>query len=466
VRTRVGLAVGTASVRAVAARGDAIVWTLEAERVEGEALAPALLEFLRNSPVADGWPRPRVTAVLSPGLAQVKRLSGLPTTADAALLADVLREAPGRFFLKRGASLATGGVRPEEPGSAWGAAYDGPTVSAVAEACRSSRVRLGAVLPAVALLGRATAAERCVWMEDGCATEVLFDSTRRLCAVRRLSPTDLARGEDVREKDGHPVRALAELGVGAWRFADAYSAAVWDGEEPLAHWPNRTRAAERSIVPRWRIALAGAVAATAGLAALGAPGLSAMRARDQAAAELRSLARARGTAVAAERDISVATAALAELARFNAADRPVSSFLAAVARSLPEESAIVAIRLDSAGGQLVALAPSAAVVVRALERVPEVGASDIAGPVTRERVAGPVGTPMAPLPPTAAQGAASSVAPLAAIPVMRADGVGAGPPSELERVTVRFRFRALGAPPRALPTGGGTDNASNRTVVR
>ncbi|MGH7719649.1 MAG: hypothetical protein ACREON_12500, partial [Gemmatimonadaceae bacterium] len=60
--------------------------------------------------------------------------------------------------------------------------------------------------------------------------------------------------------------------------------------------------------------------------------------------------------------------------------------MADLTRALPEGSALVAFRSDSAAGSIVALAPRAAAVLTAMEHVPGVVGPEIFGPVTREVV--------------------------------------------------------------------------------
>jgi hypothetical protein len=82
------------------------------------------------------------------------------------------------------------------------------------------------------------------------------------------------------------------------------------------------------------------------------------------------------------------TAALDEVAAFDASRRPATTLLAELTRALPDGAAMVALRIDSAGGSLVAVAPRAPAVLMPLERVPGIRAPEIVGPVTREVLGG------------------------------------------------------------------------------
>lgn len=450
--TRVGLAIGPSSLRAVGVRGGTVRWVIEGTLDAGEPLESALLAFLRTSPAAGQWPRPRVTLALPPGLAQVKRVGGLPQSNDSRLLTAVLRQSPGRFFLNYGGFLVTGGARIEAPGVAWAAAYDGQTVADVVEACRRAQMRLDAVLPTIVLLGLATTAERLVWAEGSSSVEVSFGSDRSVRQVRRFGQTGLT-GDDALAPPA-PVEQLARLGDRAWRFAGAYGAAVHTGAEPFEHRPGHGGREASGPVMRRRLMAAAGAALVGGTAAVAAPAFAAVRVRDQAEAELRAVARQHVRAVVAEQEVVHATATLRELIAFDSRSRSASTFLFALASVMPERSAIVAIKIDSMGGQIVVVAPSAAAVVGALERVSDIASPEITGPVTRESV-----TAAAPVPNMnyAAAAPPGTFAPRSVTP--RDMSGSATTSEELERVAVRFRFRArtdlsdrgAAGPPRNSP---------------
>lgn len=90
----------------------------------------------------------------------------------------------------------------------------------------------------------------------------------------------------------------------------------------------------------------------------------------------------------AEREVKKVSDALGEVAAFDASRNSTTRALADLTRALPEESALVTLRLAGESGSLVALAPRAAAVLGALENVRGVESAEIVGPVTREVVAG------------------------------------------------------------------------------
>jgi hypothetical protein len=373
-----GLGIGTESIRALALRGGRVVAATEAEIAPGEPLADAVAELLAALPLRR-FPRPRVVAALGPGLSQTRRVSGLPPLDDPRLTERIVREGAGKFFLRGGGPLLTTGVRPAEPGTAWCAALDERAVRAVAQGCRAAGYALDAAVPAVAVLGYGLAGERWVWT-DGDARAEVVTAAGVLQAVRRLP--DPAPGAPAEARP-----ALAALGEHAWRFADAYGAASLPKGESMVHRPGR-EADGGARVPAWRLAAAAAVLAVATGAALTGPALRAMDAEDAAIAELALLGDERRAAADVQRELGRATAALGEIAAFDEGRYSPTVLLEALTAALPAGAAMVALRIDTAGGSIVALGARAAALVPALEKVPGVVGPEIVGPVTRETAAG------------------------------------------------------------------------------
>lgn len=375
-----GLGVAAGRLRAVVARGGEAVWASEVALPGDDAMASALADVLADAPLPR-WPRPRAVAAIGPSRAQTRRISGLPPVGDERMLAQIVREGAPRFFLANGKTLATTGVRVEEPGRAWCAAFDEPTVRAVEAACAAAGLRLSAVVPAVAVLPQGLAGDTHVWRDGDAAAEV-HARDGVMVGTRRLP-----RGEsdDATASPPTAVPALAKLGPDAWRFADAFGAALLSRDEELVLRPGKGAA---GAVPAWRVALAAGALAASLAAALFLPVVSASRAGAEAAARADSLRDRRRTALVAEAELRRVTAALAEVAAFDASRRPTTVLLAELTRALPDGAAMVALRVDSAGGSLVAVAPRAPAVLMPLERVPGVRVPEIVGPVTREVMAG------------------------------------------------------------------------------
>ena len=430
---RVGIAIGAGHVRAVALRRGRIAWVLESPVLEDKPLAEVLDRFLRELPMhpLQRWPRPPVHVVLGMRHAQVKRLGGLPNGLDARQLARVVQEGAPRFFLRNGHPLVTTDVAVAADGETWSAALDADVVDAVCTACRSAGLRLAGIAPAAAALPlslEGTPApgtpsdggevEEIDW-EDEEERTVLRVAGGRLAHVARVNGGATLRGAtDVRSR---PRPLLAPLAERASRFADACGAALLPTDATLVHRPRRAsrrRSEETSSIPRWRLAVALAALLLAASAAFLARPLAAVRAERAAAARLAQLGPARVQATRMRGDLAQVSAALTEVERFADRRRSPTFLLAGLARALPKGSALVTVRMDTTGVLLTLLAPRAAPVLGAIERLPGVASPQIVGPVTREVVV--------------AGGAVGS----------SADAGESVERTTLERMTVRFRLVA------------------------
>jgi hypothetical protein len=412
-RFAIGLAVGVGisaeSVRAVGVAGDAVRWALELERSESESLGDTLVALLERSPLAR-WPRAHVTVAIGPSAVQVKRLTALPPLTDRAAVEAVVREGAGRFFLRNCAPLLTSGVRMEEPGTAWAAAYETSVVEEVERACRSTRQRIThrAIVPTAVALCRAVTAgreyARLDWIDGDVRTMLTFESGT-LASIRRL-PThgdgnggseSESKSESKREKesksenesageDGSLSAALLPLGERAFDFADAYGATRVARDEPLRAplgGASATSGAPTRLARR-RLAVALTAFIIAGIVALAGPGLVAARSAYQSRARLASMEKGLRQTERAERELGLVSDALGEVAEFEGSRRSATMLLAEMASALPRGAALVAFHADSAGGTLVALSQRASQVTTALEKVEAIASPEIVGPVTRE----------------------------------------------------------------------------------
>lgn len=379
MRTRIGLAVAHGHVRAVLVRGEVIVWAGEDAVDDPSRVAEAITRLLRTLPIRR-WFRRRMNAAVGPAFAQVRRVSGLPPLTDPGTLARIVQEGASRFFLRNGSPLVTTGVHLIEPGSVWVAAFDEPIVRAVVEGCRGARMRLRAVMPSVAVIAAGLEGEEFQW-PDGPVTTYVQLEAGRIASVRRRAQREALSDQHM------PVarEVLTTVQDGAWRFADAYGAAVMPANADLVMHPARPVASSRHV-PRWRLAVA-SVAMMLGIAwALLAPGLAAQRAGRDARSVLAVLSEPQQAAILADADLRRITSVLDDVVRFDASRRSVIQLLTGLAEVLPERSALLTLRTDSGGATMAALAPRAAQVVTPLERLPGVTGVEIVGPVTREVV--------------------------------------------------------------------------------
>jgi hypothetical protein len=294
----------------------------------------------------------------------------------------LVSESTSRFFLRNGVPLFTTGVRRDRDGDSegWSAAIEAPVIAELEAACRARGLRLAAVLPTLAVIPLALHGDSLTW-DDGEVCAHLTLSEGHLTSTRRAVADATAPAS---ERDAVPlaVPGLAALGADGWRFADAYGAAVVSVRDPLAYRPARaTRAAP---IPTRRLVAAGIACAIALASAILAPTLTARYAAAQATGALATLARQRRAAESAESDLVHVSRALDEVAAFDSDRHSATLLVNDLARALPTGGALVTLRVDSAGGTLVALAPRAAILIERLEHVPGLTTPTFVGPVTRE----------------------------------------------------------------------------------
>lgn len=380
MNVHVGIGITNGFVRAVAVLDGNVLWAAESS-VDGRTIEAAVDDLLTARRLRR-WPRPTISAAVGPARAQLRRLSGLPPIIDASALTRLVSESTSRFFLRNGVPLVTTGVRRDRDGDSegWGAAIEQPVIAALEAACRAHKLRLAAVLPTLAVIPHALHGDSLTW-DDGevCAHVTL--SGGRLASVRRTLP-DAAAPASEHDAPRVAVPQLAALGADGWRFADAYGAAVASVRDPLAYRP--ARAASAAPISTRRLVAAGIACALALASAILAPTLTARYVAAQATGALAALARQRRAAEGAESDLVHVSRALDEVAAFDSDRHPATLLVNDLARALPTGGALVTLRVDSAGGTLVALAPRAAALIERLEHVPGLATPTFVGPVTRE----------------------------------------------------------------------------------
>jgi hypothetical protein len=376
-RTRVGIAIASDAVRAVALRHGNVLWVAEVPYVE-QGLRAALDELL-DSRQMGGLLARGVTIAVGPSRSQVKQLARLPALPRPRDLARVVQAGVTRFFVHRGAPLVATGVRPTtEQGVAWAAVIDEPVVTAVVNACRDHGVRVRAIVPTLVALAGVAPDGGTSW-RDG---DVVADAE---IANARLVQLRTRRAEGVEDAGDVFAGAPAALEPHSPRFADAYAAARLSPREPLVI-DLRRQPQRQDAVPAWRVGVAAGAAAACLAGVLLLPGLRATHDAARDLARLQAIAPAWDKASAREAALAHTTASLHELASFSGARHSSVWFLGTLAHSLPPEAMLVTARFDTTGGTVVALAPRAAQVLASLEQVPQVSSPELVGPVTHEWV--------------------------------------------------------------------------------
>lgn len=376
MRQRIGIAVATDRVRAVGVRGRRILWSSEVEVLEVGGIAAAVDSMIAAAPMAHRF-RPTARVALGPSFSQIKPLTGLPPLGSTTLLARLVAEGAPRFFLAEGRSLLTG-IRVLDTGEVWAAGVDLALVRDIEAVCRSHRLRLEGVVPVAVALAWATEAREYAW-QDGQLRIVVRGSTDCLEEVRRYR---VDHGTAL-PPPPRVTQALGSLGNDAWRYADAYGAAVLPVAECVAVRPGR-----RGGVPVLRMIAAACTVLLSVLAVWMAPAIAASHAGGAAAARIAGIDQERRVALQAEGELERFTTALLEIAAFDSQRRSALLLLGEIARALPDSTAIVSLRVERAEATMVAITPRAGAMFAPLQRVPGITFLEIVGPVTREVVRG------------------------------------------------------------------------------
>lgn len=376
--TTIGIAIASDAVRAVAVRNGAVQWASQTDRMDESDLAADLALLLKDAPLSR-LARVRVVAVVGPAGAQTKRLTGLPALDDAEALSRIVRESAGRFFLRNGIPIVTTGVRIDGNG-AWVAAFERPVVDAIENVCAQRKLRLALIAPTLIVLPLSTARREISWYDGKLCASATYAADGRLMAASRSGDCG---GVD---EFPAPVAALATLGSGAWRFADAYGAAVASEHEPIA-WRARSEGRKRGpLTCAGKVAAIGALLAGVGALALPAAG-DALAAR-KFSAQAAQLAPRTRRAMVARGELAHMSRALAEISAFAAGRHSSVLLLQAIAHALPDAAALASIHVDTVAGTMVIVAPRIAAALAALDSVQVISALEIVGPVTKEIAGG------------------------------------------------------------------------------
>ncbi|MGH7679628.1 MAG: hypothetical protein ACRENU_14250 [Gemmatimonadaceae bacterium] len=367
---RLGLGVGRCEVRAVLVRDGRAVWHGKRAHSGVEEVADAVVNLLVTAP-SRRFSKTRVVAAFGPGIAQVKRISGLPAVSDGATAAQIVRGNTSRFFLRNGVPLASTSLHSSN-GVWWGGVLEVPMLLAIESACRRLPLRLQGCVPALAALANLVRDGTVTAQDSGTAASLTLRSGTWL-EVRREAPSET--GADVAGKPARPGLADAT-------YADAYAAACCTRRSPLWLAPTDDGRSTRRAI---RTALA-VLAAIALIAVVAAPGLSASQRLARNAPRLAALRDSVSKWAPVLQQLNATTASLAEIDRYFGDRKSVTKLLGALSDALPDSSAIVSLRIDSVSGSLTVLSASAASIVPELAAIQEVFDPRIFGAVTREMV--------------------------------------------------------------------------------
>lgn len=374
-----GLAISSDRVSAVLVRRGVAKWS-DVRPFGGAASRGLVIAQVIAACPRPRWSRRRVAVAIGPSGVQVKRLTDVPPGINSKALGGIVRESAGRFFLRNGIPLETMCAPADRDGTVWAAAYDASLSRDIERACHQARWRLEALVPLATVLRLATRDESVAWA-DG---ELFCQTTYRDSALIQVR-CERATGVDTPALPS-PASNVDDAGLNNADLLPAFAATLIRRGEPLAlqrSHPLGTAPSRRQL----RIAAASGVLAF--LCWWLTPGIAATVRANNAQRELSRLA---SRARVDRRELATldsATSSLRAVTEFGARARSMTLLLAEVTRALPDSCTIVQLQVvDSTGGNVVAMAPRAAGIVDALERVPMIAAPTIAGPVSSQALGG------------------------------------------------------------------------------
>jgi hypothetical protein len=389
---RIGVSIDGNMLHAVELRRGVIGRLIQGELEPNETLENAVDLLLRELRPRRG-PAPLMTMAMSEPWVQLRRLRGLPPNGEPRLLARSVAASPNRFFL-RGATLRTGGIRPEPGESPWGIAVQESVLLAMHRVAADAGFRLDRITASEVALGYAigvgdySAAPDVPivlrWGIAGGSQELHYVHGRLLSRSVIRSGTDAPASREA--EAARPFASdLEKLGREYERFAVAYGAACLPAHEPLV--VDVVARGGTAGVPR-RLIVAGAVFLMSVTASYIVPALDARRRADGDRIRIAALAPAYATAVASSRELIAVSHALDEIAAFESERRSPLTLLGHIATALPDSAAIVRLAVDDSGTTLTLVSARPEVAADALRRLPSISSVELSGEVTHELIAG------------------------------------------------------------------------------
>jgi hypothetical protein len=377
--TRVGVALSHNSIRAVAIRQRRIVWAGEAP-LSSPGELPQTIGALLQQASLPRWPRPVLSAAVGPYHAQIKRITGLPETNDAGVLASIIREGVGTFFLKNGAALLTTGVQPVGSGSIVAAAIEQSCVDAIHAFCRSRGFHAGPIAPTAVALTRALADSTFQWNDGALTLEVRHNGAGVESVRTRPAQTGDAPSLT-------PIPELASLGTDAIKYADAYGAAALDSAEPLAVHCNASP--WRRVLDARRPVVVAVLLLLLALASVALSPLAAVWAGKRASARVAQMRPGRWQVITgALHQLEQVSSVLHDAQSFAESRSSASALLGELTRLLPEGSALLTFDWSEDRGEVVVLTTNAGATLAALRRLPGVGSAELIGSVSSQPAGG------------------------------------------------------------------------------
>jgi hypothetical protein len=387
---RLGISITRGECACVLVRRGRVLWRRRVARDAIRGVGPAIAELLATAPTR----RARAIVAVGVSYAQIKRISGVPSTMGADLASRLVRENVTSFFLRSSARLVTSGVQRGRDGAALSAALDGALVDEVIDALRAAGFRPPVFVPEPVAASIVLPPGTYDVVDGDVVSELTITDRGALERVRqvRRGIDDGGRGDANREWTAASLRessaALRSLGEEARHHLAAFAASTCPPKHPLTWRPPADPRRVRSLA-RLRLGVAAAALVLCATAAAVAPGA---RASVDASRATRLAERGEAVRMESERvesDLRQVTATLDRVDRFASRRDDIPLLLAELARTVPDSTALLSLRIDSAETSLSVLTPHAADVIVELANAKRVVSPRIIGSVVRDAGARP-----------------------------------------------------------------------------
>ena len=385
--TRLGISIRRDECAGLIVRQGRVLWRRRAARDAIQGVGPAIAELLATAPKRRA--RVRVTVAVGASYAQIKRITGVPSAMRADVASRLVRENVMSFFLRSSPRLVTTGVQRGGDGAAWSAALDAALVEEVVDALLAAGFRPPVFVPEPVAASMVLASGTHHVVDGDVVAEITIPDRgglERVCRLRRWSD-DGGGGDANRAWTAESLRessaAIRWLGEEGRHYLAASAAATCPRNHPLTWRPPADPRRVRSLA-RLRLGVAGAALVLSATAAAVAPGI---RASVDVGTTTRLAVRREPVRVETERiesDLRNVTAALDRVERFVSRRDDISLLLAELARTLPDSSALLSLRIDSVETSLSVLTPHAADVIVELANAERVVSPRIVGSVVRD----------------------------------------------------------------------------------
>jgi hypothetical protein len=296
--------------------------------------------------------------------------------------------------LRSSPQLVTSGVQRGRNGATLSAALDGALVEEVIVALRAAGFRPPVLVPEAVAASMALAPGTYHVVDGDVVAELTITDRGVLERVRRVRRgiNDGGRGDANREWTaaawGDSWAALRSLDEEARHHLAAFAASTCPPNHPLT-WRPPADPRRRRLLARLRLGVAAAVLVLCATAAAVAPGV---RASVDASRATRLAERGKAVRVETERiesDLRQVVAIFDRVDRFASRRDDIPLLLAELARTLPDSTALLSLRIDSVETSLSVLTPHAADVIVELANAKRVVSPRIVGSVVRDAGARP-----------------------------------------------------------------------------